>query len=434
MKRISYRKLVKWKHKRNRKPLLLKGARQVGKTWLLTEFGNNEFSRIHVLNFERDTDACTLFKGSLSPDVILRNIELYLDHGIESASDLILFDEIQNCPRALTSLKYFAEEKPEAAVCCAVSHIGLALGNTSFQVGKIDQLSLYPMTFREFLEAQQTNLAEMIDAPPPIPEVFHNRLWEQLKTYYMTGGMPEVVQRYLHHPSPSHETFLEIREIQSRLIQGYRADFAKHAGKINAAHINRVFENIPEQIMKTVDSSVGRYRFKDVVPGYSRFSELEGPIDWLIRSGLILPVSIIDSPAIPLSSTRKNNIFKLYFFDIGLLGCMAELPIQSIMSQDFGTYKGFFAENYVAQELYSAGVTELYSWRGRTSEIEFLVVVDGKIVPIEVKSGSRMHRAKSLAVYRERHQPESTVVVTAGVERISGSHRNLPLYKVSTLL
>ena len=433
MERDLYQKLVEWKHKPGRKPLLLKGARQVGKTWLLTDFGNKEFSQTHTLNFERDPDACTLFEGSLSPNTILRNLELYLNRSVNISSDLILFDEIQDCPKALTSLKYFAEEQPELAICCAGSHIGLALGSSSFPVGKVELLTLYPMTFREFLEAQHKKLIEMIDAPPPIPEVFHARLWEELKTYYVTGGMPEVVQSYLNHQPASHETFLGIREIQNRLIQGYSADFAKHSGKTNAAHVNRVFDNVPEQITKTVDSSVSRYRFKDVIPGYSKFSQLGGPIDWLIQSGLILPVYIVDSPAIPLRSRRKNSTFKLFLFDIGLLGCLADIPIRSVLSQDFGSYKGFLAENYVAQELQSSGAPELYSWKGKTSEIEFLVVINGNIIPIEVKSGSRLHRAKSLAVYREKYSPVYTVVVTAGPERISGNHHHLPLYKVSTV-
>jgi len=434
VERILFQKLVEWKHKRNRRPLLLRGARQVGKTWLLNEFGKKTFSQIHTLNFERDPDACTLFQGSLSPATILRNLELYLNRSIDKSSDLILFDEIQECPRALTSLKYVAEEQPELAVCCAGSHIGIALGSSSFPVGKVELLTLHPLTFREFLEAQHTKLIEVIDAPPPIPDVFHNRLWEQLKTYYVTGGMPEVVRSYLDRQPASHETFLEVREVQHRIIEGYRADFAKHSGKTNAAHINRVFDNVPEQITKTVDSSVNRYRFKDVIPGYSKFSQLEGPVDWLIQSGLILPVYIVDSPAIPLRSRRKTNTFKLFLFDIGLLGCMANIPIRSILSQDFGSYKGFLAENYVAQELQSSGVPQLYSWKGRTSEIEFLVDVHGHIIPLEVKSGSRLHRAKSLAVYREKYDPDATIGVSAGPERISGHHHNLPLYKVETVL
>jgi predicted AAA+ superfamily ATPase len=319
-------------------------------------------------------------------------------------------------------------------VCCAGSHVGIALGSSSFPVGKIELLTLYPLTFREFLKNRYPELIAMIDAPPPIPQAFHNRLWEELKLYYVTGGLPEVVQSYLKRKTGAHETFLEIRAIQNRLIQGYRADFAKHSGKANAAHINRVFDSVAEQITKAIDSSVGRYRFKDVIPGYSKFSQLEGPIDWLVQSGLVVPVYIVESPAIPLRSRRKNNNFKLFLFDIGLLGCMADIPIGSVLSQDFGTYKGFFAENYVAQELQSSGVPQLYSWRGRTSEVEFLVAVEKNVIPVEVKSGSRLHRAKSLSVYREKYKPKATVGISAAPERISGNHHNLPLYKAAAVL
>ena len=434
MERILLRKLIEWKRIRGRKPLLLTGARQVGKTWLLTRFGEREFAGIHSVNFERNPDACTLFEGSLSPDALLRRLELYLNRSINACTDLVLFDEIQDCPRALTSLKYFAEERPELAVCCAGSRIGLSAGTASFPVGKVDILTLYPLTFREFLAAREPRLIEMLDAPPPIPEAFHNRLWERLKAYYFTGGMPEAVQTYLDHQAEKLEAFRRVREVQERLVQGYQADFAKHCGKTNAAHINRVFENVPEQITKSIDSSVGRYRFKEVIPGYSKFSQLEGPVDWLVRSGLALPVYIVDSPAMPLRSGRKKNTFKLFLFDVGLLGCMAGIPAQTVLSQDFGSYKGFLAENYVAQELTSSGIAELYSWKGRTSEIEFLVPVQGRIIPVEMKSGSRVDRAKSLAVYREKYHPELTVVVSARAERVSGSRRNLPLYKIPAVL
>jgi predicted AAA+ superfamily ATPase len=184
----------------------------------------------------------------------------------------------------------------------------------------------------------------------------------------------------------------------------------------------------------SVDSSVSRYRFKDVIPGYSKFTLLEGPLDWLIQSGLVLPAYIVESAVMPLRSSRKENTFKLYLFDLGLLGCMADIPLQSVLSQDIGTYKEFLAENYVAQELRSGGVEELYCWKGRTSEVEFLVVVDGNIVPVEVKSGRRIHRAKSLAIYREKYGPAKTVGVSAAPERVSGSHYYLPLYKVSAVL
>jgi len=434
MERSLYKKLVQWKKKKYRRPLILRGARQVGKTWLLTSFGNNEFANTHTINFEKQPSACSLFDGDLTPDFLLKNLELYLEQSINPQHDLIFFDEIQDCPRALTSLKYFAEELPVQAVCCAGSHIGLSMAEASFPVGSIDTLTLYPMTFREYLYAKQESLIEVLDAPPPIAQAFHNRLWDELKTYYFVGGMPEAVQSLINHGAVSHNAFESVREIQSRLILGYQADFAKHSGKINAAHINRVFNNIPEQISHTIDdSSVSRYRFKEAVPGLSKFSQLAGPIDWLIQAGLILPVYIVNFPAIPLRSRKKINTFKLFLFDIGILGAMAGLSVQNIMAQDFGTYKGFMAENYAAQELITSGFSELYSWKGKTSEIEFILDLAGKIIPVEVKSGTRISRAKSLSVYREKYKPEEEVIVSALPEKTSGKRKYLPLYKTASI-
>jgi uncharacterized protein len=281
---------------------------------------------------------------------------------------VLFFDEVQECPRAITSLKYYAEELPELSVCCAGSHLGMSLSNSSFPVGKVDEFTLHPMSFGEFLLSFDEKLYSLlIDEQPPLARVFHERLWEALKLYYFVGGMPEAVQVFIDTKDKNHEYFTLVRDIQRQLINGYQADFAKHAGKVNAVHINRVFENIPEQMTKVVDGSVNRYRFKEVIPGYSKFSQFEGPIDWLNQAGLCLQVYIVESPAIPLRGRRKSNLFKLFLHDIGLLGCMADIPLQSILLQDYGTYKGYLAENYIARELTSAGITELYSWRGRTS-------------------------------------------------------------------
>lgn len=434
MIRFLYQNLLNWKHSSKRKPLIIRGARQVGKTWLVKEFGKKEYAQIHVINFEKDAAACSLFQYNLSPRKLLQQLGLYLDRTIDIYSDLLFFDEVQECPRAITSLKYYAEELPELSVCCAGSHLGMSLSSSSFPVGKIDELTLHPMSFGEFLLSFDEKLYSLlIDEQPPLAMVFHERLWEALKLYYFVGGMPEVVQVFVETKDKNHEYFTLVRDIQRQLINGYQADFAKHAGKVNAVHINRVFENIPEQITKVVDDSVNRYRFKEVIPGYSKFSQLEGPIDWLTQAGLCIPVYIVESPAIPLRSRRKRNVFKLFLHDIGLLGCMADIPHQSILLQDYGTYKGYLAENYVARELTSAGVTELYSWRGRTSEIEYLLQIENNVIPVEVKSGSRINTAKSLAAYREKFKPAAEVIISANPEKQVGNRKYLPLYRAGSL-
>ena len=412
---------------------MLRGARQVGKTYLLLDFGEREYKQVHVINFEKDTAACSLFQSDLSPRKLLRQLGLYLNRTIYISSDLLFFDEVQDCPRAITSLKYFAEELPELALCCAGSHIGISLAGSSFPVGKVDELTLHPMSFQEFLTAYDSNAIALLDEQQPLPDVFHERLWELLKLYYFVGGMPEAVQTFIDSEDKNRETFTAVREIQQKLINGYKADFAKHAGKENAVHINRVFENIPEQIAKVIDNSVNRYRFKEAIPGYSKFSQLEGPIDWLKQAGLCLPVYIVESPAIPLRSRRKINTFKLFLHDIGLMGCMADIPMQSILLQDYGTYKGYLAENYVARELTSAGITELYSWKGRTSEIEFLLQLKDNVVPVEVKAGTRVNSAKSLAAYREKYKPSAEVIASAIPEKQIGNRKYLPLYRAGSL-
>ncbi len=431
MDRLLYKKLLEWKHSRYRKPLLLQGARQVGKTYLLKEFGRREFKQVHYINFEKGYDVDFLFKENLDVHRIIDNISLLLDRDINIKEDLLIFDEIQECPGALTSLKYFNEDMKELALCCAGSHIGVSLNLKSFPVGQVDFLNLFPMNFEEFLMAVNKRKAKILadfSDETVIPEAVHRQLWKDLKIYYVTGGMPEAVKRYVDLRESQFEAFSNVRTVQQTIIQGYRSDFAKHAGKENAAHINRVFDNVPVQLSRNIDASVSRYRFKGVIPNKSKFAQLEGPIDWLLKSGLIIKVSIVNTPGLPLKSFCKDNTFKLYLFDTGLLGSMLDLPVDSILNQDYGRYKGYYAENFVAQEFAAAGCGELFSWVGRSSEIEFLRVINNAVVPVEVKSGSRT-KAKSLSAYRDKYSPELQIKISANnLQRDGGQMHNYPLY------
>lgn len=431
MERLLYKKLLEWKNSKYRKPLLLQGTRQVGKTYLLKEFGRREFKKVHYINFEKGYDVDFLFKENLDVHRIIANIALLLGREINIKEDILIFDEIQECPEAMTSLKYFNEELKELAVCCAGSHVGVSLNIKSFPVGQVDFLTLFPMNFEEFLlaidEKKARILVEYTDETL-IPEAVHRMLWKDLKTYYVTGGMPEAVKRYVDLYENQFEAFTNVRTVQQTILQGYRSDFAKHAGKENAAHINRVFDSVPVQLSRNIDGSVNRYRFKGVIPNKSKFSQLEGPIDWLLRSGLIIKVSMVNTPALPLKSYSKDNMFKLYVFDTGLLGCMLDLPVESILNQDYGRYKGYYAENFVAQEFAAAGCSELYSWAGRESEIEFLRIIDNSVVPVEVKSGSRM-KARSLQVYKDKYSPKLRIKISAN-NLLRGAEQlyNYPLY------
>lgn len=414
-----------------RKPLILYGARQVGKTHVLKDFGTNEFRKTFYLNFEeRRVELSSIFDADLSSREIITRIEVLFQDSVDIDHDLLILDEIQECPRAITSLKYFAETMKQLAVCCAGSHLGLALNKESFPVGQVDMQHLFPMDFKEFLLAENPRLAEMVSAVDDysnIDDFLHLKIWESLKIYYVTGGLPAAVACFLERRGHMGEALPAIRAVQRNLITGYTSDFSKHAGKENASHIRRVFESIPVQLSRQIDASAGKFVFKGVIPQNSRYDSLAGPIDWLIKSGLAVKVPIVEMPSVPLKAFTKENIFKLYLFDVGILGAMLDLPPGSLLNQDYGMYKGFFAENFVAQEFIAAGARDLYAWMRRTAEVEFLRTFNETIVPIEVKSGQRT-RSKSLSVYSERYSP-SMMIRLSGLRYQKGTKvTNYPLY------
>jgi len=438
MKRALYKNLLDWKSSPTRKPLLLRGARQVGKTYLLEDFGKKEFPKFHVFNFEQDKNLSHIFEADLNPTQILADLSIHTGDRINSRSDLVIFDEIQACPRALTSLKYFYESMPELAICCAGSLLGVALSSESFPVGKVEFQNLFPMTFSEFLESLNEDLlVEVLGSyreVNTISEAAHRKLWGCLKEYYVTGGMPQVISEYIPMRDNRFEAMNNTRKIQKELIEGYYRDFAKHSGKTNSMHIVSVFEDVPMQLSKNVEGSVSRYRFKGVIPGKKGYADLNSPISWLEKAGLIFKVKICNKAELPLESFCKNNLFKLYFFDIGLLGCMLDLPVEAIIAQDYGITKGYFAENFAAQEFVSAGVSKLYAWKERNSEIEFLRVLDGEIVPVEVKSGNRT-KAKSLQQYRKKYTPLSAIIISGKTLNRDDTKvvKNYPLYMAGSI-
>ena len=433
MKRTIYAKLLEWKETTGRSPLLLKGTRQVGKSYILQAFGENEFSGCHIFNFEQDKTLSTLFDADLNPERILADLSIYSGKRINIANDLVIFDEIQECPNALTSLKYFCEKMPQLALCCAGSLIGVTLSSGSFPVGKVDFLKLYPLNFEEFLMALNDEMALELyrnsDKVDSLSEIAHQRLWNRLREYYVTGGMPQVVSTYLTYRDDPFEAMKRARDVQGKLVESYNNDFAKHSGKINSLHIVSVFENVPLQLSANIDGSVKRYKFKGVIPRKKGYAELQGPIDWLEKSGLILKVKVCKRAEMPLESFCRENMFKLFLFDIGLLGCMLDLPVSLIHSQDYGIAKGYLAENLVAQEFAAAGVSRLHSWTEGTSEIEFIRVIGDALVPVEVKSGIRT-QAKSLRQYILKYSPKRAVKISGKpLSRIRNQViQNYPLY------
>ncbi len=438
MKRIIYTQLIKWQKSPVRKPLLLQGARQVGKSYLLEQFGKSEFPSFFRFNFEQMPQLAKIFQTDLVPERIIRELSLIAGKTIIPEKHLLIFDEIQECPRALTSLKYFNEEMPEMALCCAGSLLGVKLSSESFPVGKLNLLHLYPMTFEEFLQAlgkdQLIEIMQSANIANPPPEIAHDMLWELLMEYFITGGLPQIVKEYIPLRNTPVEARYNTRKLQQDLLASYYKDFAKHAGAINSMHIVAVLENIPMQLVRNQDGSVKRYIFKDVISGKKSFADLQGPIDWLEQAGLVIKVKVCNRSELPLESFCKPNLFKLFVFDVGLLGCMLNLPVEAIANDDYGITKGYFAENFVAQELLSAGVQKLYSWTERNSQIEFLTNKDSKIIPLEVKAGIRT-QAKSLQQYIQKYSPDEAIILSK--KNLMGKKdsvvKYVPLYMVGSL-
>jgi predicted AAA+ superfamily ATPase len=409
--------LQAWKASTRRKPLIILGARQVGKTYLTKEFGANEFKTTHSFNFEMDPQLATLFSRNLDPKRILEELSFVSARKIDPQHDLIFFDEIQAAPKALTSLKHFHEQMPELALCAAGSLLGLHLAESSFPVGSVDWLHLYPMSFGEFVDARSKGHIGQAykDAVKDggILDAAHQTFLDLWREYLVTGGLPEVVLRYIEHKPGSLDAFAEARKVQQKLINDYLADVAKHSGKVNAMHIERTWRSVPRQIAAAQDMSVSRFKFKDVIPGVHNYGRLAGPIDWLTKAGLVIQLPVCEHAQTPLSAYTKANHFKLLMFDVGILNAMLEMPPSALSSYDFGTYKGYIAENFVAQELKTSqpGVS-FYGWSEGKSEIEFLLQGHDGPVPVEVKSASRI-RAKSLKTFVDKYQPHTSIVISS---------------------
>lgn len=439
MKRSISEKLAKWAVSRNRKPLLLQGARQIGKTYSLRAFGAAQFERAHYVNFEGHEDFMSAFNGSLKPEKILRDLELLLETSINPKSDLLILDEIQNCSRALTSLKYFSEDLPGLAICAAGSLLGVRMGASSFPVGKVDALRMYPMAFEEFLDAvYDSTLVNAFKATKPgvpLSQTLHEQLWQAFKSYLVVGGMPAAVAAFAAiRRDDEAAAFQEARRIQLLLLDHHAADMARHCGKENSMHIERLWRNVPAQLARDTNGSAPKYVFKGVLPGIKGYERLSGVIDWLEAAGLVIRVPIVNSGLLPFSAYSKENTFKLFVFDIGMLGALSNLPVKTLLDYSFGSYKGYMVENAVVQEFTASGRTGCVCWREGTAEIEFLTVIGESVIPVEVKSG-HVTQAKSLGVFAKKYNPPFCVVMSA---RNAGFNeeslrRYYPLYLASQL-
>lgn len=428
MKRTLLNSLMTWKNQPERKPLLIDGARQTGKTFLLQILFGKTFANTLRIDFLENPAFKEAFESSLAPDELLTNIELITGQSFNPETDLLILDEIGECERAVTSLKYFAEKAPTYFVAASGSNIGLL---NTFPVGKVEQYYLRPLTFKEFIYAsEESALIKAFDTQASSTTA-HNILMDKLTDYFFTGGMPEAVATWYQYKDASIlERVAKVSKIHADLIEGYRRDFGKYAGKVDATLIESVFSSIPAQLSMMMDESVKRFKFKNVYQRKSRYSDFENAIHWLLRCRLALANYPIEgTPKSPLAAYKKDNMIKLFLFDIGLLSHMLGSSYKEIKQQSY-EYKGYIAENFVQQELTAMGVDPSYSWNDARAEIEFIVTNDaGAIFPIEVKSGKRT-RAKSLTSYIEKCAPSKTFKLTGtqGSSALEKEHIVMPLY------
>lgn len=429
MERFAMQKFVQWKNSPRRRPLLVQGARQVGKTWLIKEFSRTHYSAIAYINFLDDEPMISQFDGELSPTRLLEAISFYTGVDAKSPDTLVVLDEIQECPRALTSLKAFAERSPETSLIAAGSLLGVALHQgTSFPVGKVDHLFLYPMTFGEFLLATDNEpmLTTLREGNLALADSFADRYIERLLTYYYIGGMPDAVQTYLDTGS-----LAEVRNVQDRLLFDYEHDFSKYASPSLAEKIRLVWNSIPGQLARENK----KFIYSAVREG-ARARGYEEAIQWLVDAGLVLRVNRISKPGLPLSAYRDKEAFKTYLLDVGLLGAANRLDASVLVegNQLLKEFKGSLAENFVCQELTATGEVVPYYWSAESSsgEVDFVYDYHRSIVPVEVKATTNL-QAKSLRVFVEKNHLGKGLRLSLDKFKEQDWVVNLPLYATGLL-
>jgi len=405
------------------------GARQVGKTFILKEFGNQEYTNTIYLNFENNPRLCKLFDSSLDPKIILKSLNIETNTEIIEGKTLLIFDEIQECPNALNSLKYFCENAPEQHIVAAGSLLGVKLAHVKgFPVGKVQFLTLYPLGFLEFLEAlKETRLKNFIEEQKniePLPPNLHEKLLTYFKEYLFVGGMPEAVAEYIDSQNIS-----KVREIQKNILNAYSLDFAKHAPKEQIMKINQVWNSIPNQLSKENK----KFIYSAIRQG-GRAKEFEVALQWLVEAGLIHKTSLISTPKIPLSAYADINIFKIYLVDIGLLGAMSNLSAKTLLHENelFQEFRGAIVENYIAQELVHSHYSLFYWTSEGKAELDFIIEQDDFIYPLEVKSGNSSKK-KSLRVYSDTYHPQMLIRSSPKNLRKDGDILNCPLYLIERL-
>ena len=429
MERQAMEQLNKWKIKKNKKPLIIRGARQVGKTWLMKNFGQHTYRHVVYINFDNNQQMQDLFEANMKIERIITGLELYSGNKIDPQNTLLIFDEIQEVPKALTSLKYFNENAPEYQIICAGSLLGVALHQgTSFPVGKVEFLDLYPLSFTEFMKAMgKDQFVELIEKGDyELANTFKQEYIDLLKYYYFVGGMPEVVVNFADN-----QDFNEAREIQQRILTAYEQDFSKHAPNEMIPRIRMLWNNIPSQLTKENKKFI-----YGLIKEGSRAKDYEMAMFWLTDCGLVHKVQRVTTPGLPLKAYEDLKAFKLFILDVGLLSCMVRLNQSVLLDGNdlFKEFKGALTEQYVLQQLKTLEGIETYYWtndRG-SAEIDFLVDNGSNVFPIEVKAETNL-KAKSLRTYHEKFSPKVSIRTAMTDYKQEDWLINLPLWAINTL-
>ena len=429
MYRVAIEELYKWKEGKHRKPLIIEGARQVGKTWLMKEFGNRAYENTVYINFDSNSRMAELFASDLNTERLIMGLELYAGRKIDPTNTLLIFDEVQEVPRALTSLKYFCEDAPQYHIMCAGSLLGIALhGGTSFPVGKVNFLTLYPLSFKEFLMATAgERFAKLLDAPDyQMITPFKHAYLDALKQYYFVGGMPEAVESFIEE-----KDFIEVRKIQKRILAAYEQDFSKHAPIDIVPKIRMVWNSIPSQLAKESKKFI-----YGLVREGGRAKEYEAAIMWLCDCGLVHKVGRVNAAGIPLKAYEDLKAFKLFIVDVGLLGCMTGLRQRTLLDGNdlFVEFKGALTEQYVCQQLKTIGDLGIYYYTNdrNSCEVDFILDTGEQIIPVEVKAEINL-KAKSLRTYCEKYSPEISIRTSMADFKKEDWLINLPLYAIEEI-
>ena len=421
MKRKAFLQMMKWKNGTERKPLILRGARQVGKTWLMKEFGENCYEDYVYFNFDEEDELKSIFEINKNPKRIIELLSMIANKKIIPEKTLIIFDEIQECPEALNTLKYFKEKANEYHVVAAGSLLGTLLAKPkSYPVGMVNLLNLYPLYFGEFLEATDPSLYayyKSIQKNQIIEDIFHSRLLETYNNYLIIGGMPECVHSWINYKDPS-----AISQIQKELIEIYENDFSKHNGKVNSGRILMVFRSIVSQLAKSNEKFV----YGAIRQG-ARARDFEEAIEWLVSAGMLNRVYNVSKMEHPLSAFDKLDQFKLFFFDTGLLKYMAGIDNSAILLKADYQFKGPLSENYVLQQLHGQLEIEPRYYSDKNSEIDFVLQNGTSIVPVEIKAGEDKS-APSFKRYIADHHPEYAIRFSKRAYKTDGVITNIPLY------